>query len=139
MTALTSSRAGGPIRLFVNRWLVPLVTFGFGVVVLVAMATDDDLAEGLVWFAVIAASSALLVFGGRFAGVREARGEGEDERDALLSTQAMAAAGLVMILGLTGAVVFTAIQGDVLRVYIPILAAGGATYGLALFYLRRRS
>jgi cadmium resistance protein CadD (predicted permease) len=127
------------MSLFVNRWLLPLVTFGFGVVVLVAMATDDDLAGGLVWFAIIAAGSALLAFGGRFTGVREARGEGEDERDALLSTQAMAAAGLVMILGLTGAVVFTAIQGDVLGVYVPILAAGGATYGLALLYLRQRS
>ena len=60
MTAPTSSRAGRPMSFFVNRWLVPLVTFGFGVVVLVAMATDDDLAEGLAWFAVIAAATLAL-------------------------------------------------------------------------------
>jgi hypothetical protein len=76
-----------------SRWLMPLFTLALGGVILVAEATDGDLAGGLGWFAVLAAVAALLAFGGRFQAVRDARGDSEDERDVLINSRAMAAAG----------------------------------------------
>ena len=119
--------------------LMPLVPVALGAVILVAEAADDDLASGLGWFAVLAAVGALLAFGGRFQTVREARGDGEDEREAMIGSRAMAAAGTAMILALTGATVFELARGDSPTPYIWVLAVGGATYAFALLALRRYS
>ena len=119
--------------------LMPLVPVALGAVILVAEAADDDLASGLGWFAVLAAVGALLAFGGRFQTVREARGDGEDEREAMIGSRAMAAAGTAMILALTGATVFELARGDSPTPYIWVLAVGGATYAVALLALRRYS
>jgi hypothetical protein len=122
-----------------RRWLMPLVPVGLGGVILAAEASDGDLAEGLVWFALLAAVGALLAFGGRWRVVREARGEPEDERDVMIATRAMAAAGQAMILAVTGAVVFELARGDNPSPYTWILALGGAVFGVALLALRRSS
>jgi hypothetical protein len=122
-----------------SRWLMPLVPVALGAVILVAEAADDDLASGLGWFAVLAAVGALLAFGGRFQAVRDARGDGEDEREAMIGSRAMAAAGTAMILVLTGAVVFELARGESPTAYVWVLAVGGATYALALLALRRYS
>ena len=119
--------------------LMPLVPVALGAVILVAEAADDDLASGLGWFAVLAAVGALLAFGGRFQAVREARGDGEDEREAMIGSRAMAAAGTAMILALTGATVFELARGDSPTPYAWVLAVGGATYAVALLALRRYS
>jgi hypothetical protein len=121
------------------RWLMPLVPVALGAVILVAEAADDDLASGLGWFAVLAAVGALLAFGGRFQAVRDARGDGEDEREAMIGSHAMAAAGTAMILVLTGAVVFELARGESPTAYVWVLAVGGATYALVLLALRRYS
>ena len=122
-----------------RRWLAPLVPAGLGAVILVAEATDGDLAEGLIWFAVLAALGALLAFGGRWQAVRDARGEPEDERDMMIATRAMAAAGQAMILALTGAVVFELARGENPSPFTWVLAVGGAVFGVALLALRRYS
>ena len=118
---------------------MPLVPVALGAVILVAEAADDDLASGLGWFAVLAAVGALLAFGGRFQAVRDARGDGEDEREAMIGSRAMAAAGTAMILALTGAIVFELARGDSPSPYVWVLAVGGATYAVALLALRRYS
>jgi hypothetical protein len=122
-----------------RRWLMPLVPVGLGGVILAAEATDGDVAEGLVWFAVLAAVGALLAFGGRLQVVRDARGDTEDERDAMIGLRAMAAAGQVMILVLTGAIVFELARGESPSPYTWVLAVGGAVFGVALLGLRRYS
>jgi hypothetical protein len=123
----------------VNQWLMPLVPVGLGGVILAAEATDGDVASGLAWFAALAAIGAVLAFGGRFEWVRDSRGDAEDERDAIINTRAMAAAGVVWVLVLTGCIVFELAQGDDPSPYTQLMAAGGATYGVALLVLRRRS
>jgi hypothetical protein len=131
--------AHSPLPGRASAWLVPLVTFLLGAVILVAEAANDDVASGIAWFAVLSAIAAVLAFGGRFQAVREARGETEDERDAMINTQAMAATGTVLMVGLTGAIVYALLRGDDLVPYVPLAAAGGATYAVALLTLRRRS
>jgi drug/metabolite transporter (DMT)-like permease len=122
-----------------SRWLIPLIPVALGGVILVAEATDGEVAGGLAWFAVLAAVGALLAFGGRFQAVRDARGDDEDERDAMIASRAMAAAGLAMILVLTGAIVFELARGEDPSPYTYVIAVGGAVYAVALLALRRYS
>jgi len=122
-----------------SRRLIPLVPVALGAVILVAEATDGELAGGLAWFAVLAAVGALLAFGGRFQAVRDARGDGEDERDALIGTRAMAAAGTTMIVALTGAIVFELARGEIPSPYVWVVAVGGAAYAITWLLLRRYS
>jgi hypothetical protein len=121
------------------RWIAPLVPAVLGAVVLIAEATDGDLASGLVWFAALAAISLLLAFGGRFEAVRQARGDDEDERDAMIATSAMAFAGVVLVVALTSGIVWSLARGEDLSPYVELMAIGGAAYGVALLVLRRRS
>ena len=122
-----------------RRWLFSLVPVGLGAVILAAEATNGDPAEGLVWFAVLAVLGALLAFGGRFEAVRLARGDGEDERDAMINTRAMAAVGIVLTIVLTGAIVFQLARGGDPSPYTQIMAVGGAAYVASLLVLRHWS
>jgi hypothetical protein len=122
-----------------NQWLMPLVPVGLGGVILAAEATEGDLASGLVWSALLAGLGALLAFGGRIEMIRDARGEPEDERDAFINVRAMAAAGTVLVLVLTGCIVFELARGDDPSPYTQVMAAGGAAYAVALLVLHRRS
>ena len=125
--------------MFDRRWLMPLVPAGLGAVILAAEIANGDLAEGLVWFVLLAGVGALLAFGGRWQAVRDARGDGEDERDLMITTRAMAASGQAMILALTGAVIFELARGESPSPYTWVLAVGGAVFGVALLALRRYS
>jgi len=114
------------------------VTVGLGAVILVAEVMNENLASGLVWFAVMATLGALYAYGGRFEAVRQARGEEEDEREWLINTRAMALAGTVLVVLLTGAIVFELARGDDPSPYTQLMAVGGASYAIALLVLRRR-
>jgi hypothetical protein len=122
-----------------SPWLMPLINLALGATILVASALDDDLTEGLIWFGVFAAVAALYAVGGRSDSVREALGEVQDERDEMINTRALAGAGLVLIVALTGCLVFQLARGHDLSPYVPLLAGGGAIYAVTLLILRRRS
>jgi hypothetical protein len=121
------------------HWLVPPVPAVLGAVILVAEAADGQLGSGLAWFAVLAAISALGLFGGRLEAVRLARGDDEDERDAMINTSAMAIAGIVLVVALTAGIVYELARGRDPSPYVELMAIGGASYALALLVLRRRS
>jgi hypothetical protein len=118
---------------------MPIINLALGTTILVARALEDDLTDGLIWFGVFATVAALYAVGGRSDAVREALGEVEDERDEMINTRALATAGLVLILALTGCVVFQLARGHDLSPYAQLLAGGGATYAISLLILRRRS
>lgn len=80
-------------RMSGRSWAVPLSGVAIGAILLGAEAADGDWAAGLVWFAVLALPAALLAFGGRFEAVRQARGEGGDERDLMIDSRAMPSRG----------------------------------------------
>jgi hypothetical protein len=87
----------------------------------------------------MAGSAAVLAFGGKFEPIRLARGDNEDERDALLNTRAMAAAGIVWVVALTACTLFEVIRGENPSPYTQLLALGGGSYAAALLYLRWRN
>jgi hypothetical protein len=122
-----------------RRWLMPLVPAGLGAVILAAEIANGDLAEGLVWFVLLAGVGVLLAFGGRWRTVRDARGEPEDERDEMITVRALATSGQAMILILTGAVVFELARGENVAPYTWVLAVGGAVFGITLLAMRRYS
>ena len=96
-----------------SGWATVLSLVAIGAVALAVEAADGDLAIGLVWFAVLGGLGALLAFGGRFESVRVARGDGGDERDTLIERTAMAAAGTVLVIALTTALVVELVRdGD---------------------------
>jgi hypothetical protein len=116
-----------------------MLALGLGGVILAAEATEDDLGGGVAWFVVFAALAALVAFGGRFKTVREATGAHEDERDSAINTGAMAVAGQVWVLVLTGSIVFQLARGESASPYIQLMVVGAAAYGIALLFLRWRS
>jgi uncharacterized membrane protein len=122
-----------------STWLAGVVPALLGAAILAAELTAGDVAEGLVWFALLAGVGALLAFGGRFESVRLARGDGEDEREAMINQRAMAAVGTVLMIALTVLVVFEIARGDDPSPYTQIVALGGASYVVALLVLHRRS
>ena len=128
-----------PDRWRSSQWLMPLVNLVLGGAILVARAMEDDLTGGLIWFAIFAAVAALYAVGGRSETAREALGEVQDERDERINTRALAAAGLVLIVALTGCVLFELARGHDPSPYTQLLAGGGATYAVTLLILRRRS
>ena len=122
-----------------SPWLAPVISLGLGGVVLAAAATNGDLTSGLVWFAVLAVLGALQAFGLRCDALRSAQWGAEDERDKLINTRAMAGAGTVLVLLLTGCIVFELVRGDNPSPYTHLMAVGGASYAISLLVLRRRS
>ena len=68
-------------------WAVPLSVVAIGAILLGAEAADGDWAAGL-------AGCVLGASGARFEAVRQARGEGGDERERMIDTRAMAFAGV---------------------------------------------
>lgn len=119
--------------------LAPAISLGLGGVVLAAAATNGALTSGLVWFAVLAVLGALQAFGLRSDALRTAQWGTEDERDALINMRAMAGAGMVLVLLLTGCIVFELVRGDNPSPYTQLMAVGGASYAISLLVLRRRS
>jgi hypothetical protein len=122
-----------------QSWAVPLSGLALGAILLGAEAADGDWVAGLVWFALLAVPAALLLLGGRFEAVRQARGEGGDEREQLIDQRAMAFTGVVLVVALTGALLVELVQGDDPRAYVPVLAVGGLAYLAAWLWLRWRS
>jgi hypothetical protein len=51
----------------------------------------------------------------------------------------MAGAGTVLVLLLTGCIVFELVRGDDPSPYTHLMAVGGASYAIGLLVLRRRS
>jgi hypothetical protein len=120
-------------------WAAPAATLVIGAAVLAAEAANGDPLEGLVWFALLGGLAAVLVFGRRFEWVRLARGEDEDERQAMINERAMAAAGLVLVIALTAVIVFQVARGEDPSPYTQLASLGGSAYLATLIVLHRRS
>jgi len=57
----------------------------------------------------------------------------------MIDSRAMAFAGIVLVVALTGAVLAELVQGDSALPYVSILAVGGGAYVIAWAWLRWRS
>lgn len=126
-----------------SRWhgwmLLPAIYIALGIVILIAQAIDGHAAAGFGWFVVMLAIGAIYGLGGRFEIVRQARGDLADERDASINRRAMAATGTILVVVLTGCIVFNLARGDSPSPYSELMTIGGLAYLGSLIYLRYRS
>lgn len=134
---MTARRTTRPVGW--RGWSTALSLVAVGAVALAVEAADGDVLAGLGWFAVLGGLAAVLVLGGRYDAVRLARGDGGDERETHIETQAMAVVGTVLVTALTTALLVELLQGDDPAPYSWIMAVGGVTYVAAWAWLRRRS
>jgi hypothetical protein len=135
-----AARAGVRSR-WGSRWLVPLVPVALGCVILVAAATTGHVLSGLVWFAVLAALSALAAIATRFEVGRQVgrrgRGRAKDEREAIINTRAMSIAGTMLVIAITGCAAVTLARGESTSPYTALLAVGGISYVIAFVAPRK--
>lgn len=120
-------------------WLLPLIYVVSGAIILIAEGMNGDLTSGIVWFGVMAGVAEVYGLGGRFELIRQARGDFSDERDAYLNRRAMAATGTVLVIALTGCIVYQLARGENPHPYSTLMGLGGVTYIGALFVNRYRS
>jgi hypothetical protein len=90
-------------------------------------------------FVLFAGIAAVLAFSGRSETVRMIRGDGRDERWAIIDLAATAITGLVIILAIIAACLYEWSQGRDGSPYAQLGALGGITYIAAIAILRHRS
>ena len=122
-----------------NKWLQPVLAVILGLGVLVAFWAGGDLATGLVGFGIMAAFGLLLLLGGRSDMLRGMRGDGRDERWAMIDLRATALAGLVIITAIIVAFLVEIARGHDGSPYTWLGALGGVAYLAGLFIGRWRS
>jgi len=118
------------------RWLIPLVPAALGIVILVGAAMSGHILIGVAWFAVLAAIGALSPVAGRFEAARRGPCHDEDQRAAMINTQAMSIAGTVLVIAITGCAAFTLARGQSTSPYTALLTVGGISYAVAMLALR---
>jgi hypothetical protein len=118
---------------------MPAFCLGLGAVVLAAFALGDRPGAGAASFVVFAVLAAVFAFGGRNETLRGLGGPGRDERWAMIDLRATGAAGVVVILVLTGCWLYELAAGRDGSPYGQVMAIGGLAYVAAVAVLRVRS
>jgi hypothetical protein len=122
-----------------SRWFLPAFSAGMGIVALAAAWAGGQLAVGIIALGIMAGFGLLVLLVGRSETVRGLRGDGRDERFALIDLRATAAAGLALISVLIVCWLVAIAQGHSGRPYDWLCAIGGLAYLLAVVVLRWRS
>jgi len=121
-----------------TRWFLPVFSVGFGVVALVTAWLGGQLAVGVIALTVLAGFGLFVLLAGRSETIRGLRGDGRDERFALIDLRATAFAGLVVIVALIVAWLVQIAEGHSGKPYDWLMAIGGLAYLLAIALQRWR-
>jgi hypothetical protein len=122
-----------------SRWWMPAFCLALGGLVLAAFWIGGNAGDGLRAFALFVVVAGVFLLGGRSDTLSGLGGPGRDERWAMIDLRATAAAGLVVILVLTGCWLYALADGEDGSPYGQIMAAGGVAYLVAVAVLRARS
>lgn len=121
-----------------SRWTVPAFSVGIGVVLLGANIAGHQLGLGLWCLGVMAVFGAAVLLGGRSETIRGLRGDGRDERFAMLDLQATALAGLALMIAVIVAFIVEVASGRSGEPYDWLGAIAGLAYIAAIIVLRVR-
>jgi len=92
--------------------VLPALIWVVGVGYFVAATVGGKLQLGLEMFGImVVAGAALLVFGGRSETIRGLRGDGRDERFALMDLRATAYTAFVLVVAILGGFIYELAQG----------------------------
>jgi peptidoglycan biosynthesis protein MviN/MurJ (putative lipid II flippase) len=119
-------------------WFFPAFCVFLGALTGSALWIGGDGRGAAYSFALFAVIAAVFAFGGRSETVRMIRGDGRDERWAIIDLAATAITGLVIIAAIIVACLYEWSQGRDGSPYSQLGAVGGLTYVVAILVLRRR-
>ena len=122
-----------------NKWVQPAIALVLGLAMWVAFWAGGDPGSGFGCFLILAGFGALLLLGGRSETVRGMRGDGRDERWAMIDLRATALAGLVLITAVIVMFLVEIARGHDGSPYTWLGALAGVTYLVGLLIGRWRS
>jgi hypothetical protein len=121
-----------------SKWTIPAFSVAIGVVLLGANIAGHQLVLGLWSLGIMVLFGAAVLLGGRSETVRGLRGDGRDERFAMLDLQATAMAGLALIIAVIVAFIVEVARGHSGEPYDWLGAIGGVAYLAAVIVFRVR-
>jgi hypothetical protein len=121
-----------------SRWTIPAFSVVLGLVMLGAFAKGNQLAAGFWSLGVMVVFGTAVLLGGRSETVRGLRGDGRDERFAMLDLQATALAGLALMVAVIVAFIVDVASGRSGEPYEWLGAIAGVAYIAAIVVLRVR-
>jgi hypothetical protein len=133
-----STTSGGKRDVMHSKWTVPAFSVVMGLVLLGANIVGHQPVLGLWSLGILVLCGAAVLLGGRSETIRGLRGDGRDERFAMLDLQATAMAGLVLIVAVIIAFIVEVAQGRSGEPYDWLGAVGGLAYLAAVIVLRVR-
>lgn len=122
-----------------SKWLQPALSLALGAGLWVAAWAGGNPGAGAYMFAVMAIFGAVLLLGGRSESVRGMRGDGRDERWAIIDTRATALAGLAVITAIIVGFFVEIAHGRSGAPYTWLGAIAGITYLAGIVIGRWRS
>jgi hypothetical protein len=121
-----------------SKWIIPAFSVAIGVVLLGANIAGHQVVLGLWSLGIMVLFGAAVLLGGRSETVRGLRGDGRDERFAMLDLQATAMAGLALIIAVIVAFIVEVARGHSGEPYDWLGAIGGLAYLAAVIVFRVR-
>jgi hypothetical protein len=122
-----------------SKWTIPAFSVVMGLVLLGANVVGHQTVLGLWSLGIMVLFGTAVLVGGRSETIRGLRGDGRDERFAMLDLQATAMAGLALIVAVIIAFIVEVAQGHSGEPYDWLGAIGGLAYLAAVIVLRVRS
>ena len=133
-----STATGGKRDVMHSKWTVPVFSAILGLVLLAALAAGHQLVTGLWSLGIMWLFGIAVFLGGRSETVRGLRGDGRDERFAMLDLQATALAGLALMVAVIVAFLADVAHGHSGEPYDWLGAIAGLAYLAAIIVLRVR-
>ena len=133
-----STTTGGRRDVMHSKWTIPAFSVVMGVVLLGANIVGHQPVLGLWSLGIMVVFGAAVLLGGRSETVRGLRGDGRDERFAMLDLQATALAGLALIVAVIVAFIVEVARGHSGEPYDWLGAIAGLAYIAAVIVLRVR-
>lgn len=127
------------LKWYLRPGVTPAVCVAIGALGGTAQWLGGNRGDAVITFGLMAAIAAVFAAGGRNETIRMMRGDGRDERWAMIDVRATAFAGIVIIVILTGAAFWETAHGRTPEPFAPVLSAGAVSYAAALLWLRRRT
>jgi hypothetical protein len=122
-----------------SRWFALALCVALGGVVLLAGWLGGQLASGLIGLGVMTCFGLFVTLAGRSETIRGLRGDGRDERFALIDIKATAITGHVLIIAVVIGFLVEIARGHSGNPFTWLGAIAGLTYVLAVGYFRWRS
>ena len=125
-------------RFIRSRWFLLAFSVALGGVVLLASWLGGSLASGLIGLAVLTGFGLFISLASGSETIRGLRGDGRDERFALMDLRATAIVGQVLIIAVIVGFLVEIARGHNGNPYGWLGALGGLSYALAVAYFRWR-